>query len=284
MHIVPFDTFVEGLTDLKSATEVTEQASSSADLKCEAMDLADELLKLETICLESLAALVKKNPRWVPMLASCVGIGLEQLKRRLRYQLKTSGWIKLARRDSLLLVSELDKEFGLVSAVESQIRMQWTFAEVLADRALWSQGRASHSVRRGRHLENAVERVLNSLGLKFEMRNQFVGLHGRRAPCDFAVPKAGEEALIVGAVKGFNSTGSKLSDAVREVEEMANVRLPTQFVFAFVDGIGWLGRKADLKRIHSLWVRRSIDGVYSLSTLNQFEADVSSAAKRLGLS
>lgn len=283
MAVVPFEEFIEGLTDLQSASEDTYQASSSEQLKSDAIELARVMLSSPAITRELLAKLVNENPRRVPLLASCVGIGLEQLKRRLRYQLGTSGWVKLAKKDPLLLISELDKQFGLVGEVESQIRSQWTFAEVLADRALWSQGRASHSVRRGRQLENAVERVLNSLGLNFEMRKKFVGLHGRRAPCDFAVPVSGEGALIVGAVKGFNSTGSKLSDAVREVEEMAQVRLPTQFVFAFIDGIGWLGRQADLRRIHGLWSRRSIDGLYSLTTLNAFESDLTSAARRLGL-
>lgn len=89
--------------------------------------------------------------------------------------------------------------------------------------------------------------------------------------------------MIAIAIKGFNSTGSKLTDAAREVESMAEVRLPRQFIFAVIDGIGWLGRKSDLKRIHDLWVTHRIDGVYTLSQLSEFAADLSTAARRLGL-
>jgi hypothetical protein len=46
---------------------------------------------------------------------------------------------------------------------------------------------------------------------------------GRTAPCDLAIP--GTDAVIVVAARGFDSTGSKLTDAVREVEEMTDVRL-----------------------------------------------------------
>jgi hypothetical protein len=115
------------------------------------------------------------------------------------------------------------------------------------------------------------------------MRARFAGQRGHDAPCDFAIPAGGGEALIVGAVKGFDSTGSKLSDAVREIEQMAAVRLPRQFVFAFVDGIGWRGRRADLRRIHQLWVDRAIDGLYSLTWRDAFQADLAEAARRLGL-
>jgi hypothetical protein len=115
------------------------------------------------------------------------------------------------------------------------------------------------------------------------MRAKFVGRGGEQAPCDFAIPDDGADALIIGAVKGFNSTGSKLSDAVREIERMASVRLPRQFVFAFVDGIGWLGRQRDLKRIYDLWANQEIDGLYSLARIEVFRSDLEEAARRLVL-
>ncbi|MEI2775082.1 MAG: hypothetical protein V9G19_03735 [Tetrasphaera sp.] len=72
------------------------------------------------------------------------------------------------------------------------------------------------------------------------------------------------------AAKGFDSTGSKLSDAVREIEEMADARTGGQVALAVVDGIGWKGRMADLKRIWDLWDTGEIDGLYTLATLAQF--------------
>lgn len=85
------------------------------------------------------------------------------------------------------------------------------------------------------------------------------------------------------AAKGFDSTGSKLTDAVREIEDMANVRLPTQFVMAAVDGIGWKSRAADLRRIYELRATDRIDGLYTLNQLGDFRAALQEAAHRLGL-
>jgi hypothetical protein len=85
---------------------------------------------------------------------------------------------------------------------------------------------------------------------------------------------SGGEPVIVVAAKGFDSTGSKLTDAVREIEEMADVRLPRQFVLAVIDGIGWKSRIADLRRIHDLWANKQIDGMYSLANLDDFRDDL----------
>lgn len=137
--------------------------------------------------------------------------------------------------------------------------------------------------RAGRGLEDEVEAVIKALGLQPSMRGRFAGRDNRTAPCDFAIHGAGGEALIVGCVKGFNSTGSKLSDAVREVVQMADVRMPRQFVFAVIDGIGWLSRRADLERIYNLRRTDQIDGLYSLARLNEFRADLEQAARLRGL-
>lgn len=70
---------------------------------------------------------------------------------------------------------------------------------------------------------------------------------------------------------------------MREIKELADTRLARQFVFAFVDGIGWRGRRADLRRIFDLWANRHIDGLYCLRTVDAFQRDLTDAARRLGL-
>jgi len=119
--------------------------------------------------------------------------------------------------------------------------------------------------------------------VEYAMRTTFEGRGGRREPCDFPIPAGGPEAAVVGAAKGFDSTGSKLTDAVREVEAVANARLPEQFVVAIVDGIGWLRRQADLKRIHDLYREGRIDGLYTLGQIDRFEADLAEALRSRGL-
>ena len=131
----------------------------------------------------------------------------------------------------------------------------------------------------GRRLEDEIEAIANDLGLPSVVRTRFTGRGGRTAPCDLAIPAGDTHAQIVVAAKGFDSTGSKLTDAVREVEEMANVRLPAQFVMVVVDGIGWKSRQADLRRIYDLWASSHIDGMYTLASLDTFRSDLDSAAR-----
>lgn len=210
-------------------------------------------------------------------------VGDEQLKRKLQHGLGMSGWVLLARNRPLDLVGFLDEQFGFINALILERKKRWTFADVLAERYFLSRRRASRAVKRGKVVEDAVEGIVNELDLPHAMRTRFVGGGGKEAPCDLAIPEGGARAQIVIAAKGFNSTGSKLTDAVREVEAVAGARLPRQFVFVVVDGIGWLGRQADLKRIYAAWVEKRIDGLYSLATLVDFRRDVENAAKILKL-
>jgi hypothetical protein len=66
---------------------------------------------------------------------------------------------------------------------------------------------------------------------------------------------------------------------VREIQEMAEVRLPEQFIMVVVDGIGWKSRVSDLRKIYSLRERRAIDGMYTLASLSDFRRDLERAAR-----
>lgn len=97
------------------------------------------------------------------------------------------------------------------------------------------------------------------------------------------VPAGGRDCVIAVAAKGFDSTGSKLTDAVREIQEMADARTGRQIVLAVVDGIGWRGRMADLKRIWMLRETGEIDGLYSLASVDQLKLDLDRFATLRGI-
>lgn len=176
----------------------------------------------------------------------------------------------------------MDEQLGLVALVIAQAQRSWTWADVLA-RGMSSRQRAGSAIAQGRALEDEVESVIELLGLDFQARSRFEGVGGATAPADFVIPTDGSDAMITVAVKGFDSTGSKLTDASREIEEMAKIRKPTQYIFAIVDGHGWHRRMNDLRRIHGLWQRNEIDGLYNRASLNEFDAALQLAARRVGL-
>ncbi|MDP8908561.1 MAG: hypothetical protein M3N47_05475 [Chloroflexota bacterium] len=228
-----------------------------------------------------LAALVAEDPAIVPVLAAVAGFSQERFKTWLQSNFGTAGWITLGRKQAAELVDALERDFGLIALLEAQADRAWTWADILA-RIMSPRQQAGVWVQQGRDLEDAVEDRVKTLGLPYVARTRFTGAAGRTAPADFAIPD-GPDALIAVGVKAFDSTGSKLSDAAREIEEMVAVKTARQFVFAVVDGQGWLRRQSDLRRIHNLWADRLIDGLFTKSQLRDFEEALRQGAKRLGL-
>lgn len=272
-----FEEYLSTLGRLSSHVDPTAGTPASAALKAAAWSLG----ALEAVSVESLAAWVRENPSWVPALGLVVGLSQEQLKNQLRHHLGSSGWTTLARTRSQELVGMLEAEFDVVRLVSTQRFQSYDFGDILVARG-GTRATATRAGAAGRRIEDEIEAIAVDLGLECQTRTRFVGRHSRDAPCDLVIPN-GSDALIAVAAKGFDSTGSKLTDAVREIEEMANVRKPRQFIMAVIDGIGWKQRQADLRRIHTLWVDDQIDGMYTLATLGDFRDDLQAQAELRGL-
>lgn len=269
-----FDGFLAGLSSLVEPTPLVDLPQHA-----EIRTAAEHLLYLRPVDRSALSATIAEHPEWVPTLALVVGVSQERLKNYLKHRFGSSGWAMLARTKAAALIQELDKDYGLVAQLKADCARQFTLADVLIARAGGRQS-AGQSVKRGRRLEDEVEKIAQSLSLPYQLRTQFTGSGKEDLPCDLAIPAGGASAKIVCAVKGFDSTGSKLSDAVKEIRQLADYRRPTQFIFAIVDGIGWLSRKSDLRAIFALWEERRIDGLYSLTSLPEFAAALSEAADR----
>lgn len=229
-----------------------------------------------------LAAVLETDPGIAPVLAAAAGLSQERFRSWLSTHFGTGGWRTLSRTRATDLASLLESELGLLTVLEAEADRHWTWADVLA-RTMSSRQRATSAVRQGRHLEDQVEAAIRSVGLPFVPRTRFQGRQGSSSPVDFAVPAGGSNTQIAIGVKGFDSTGSKLTDARREIEEMAKVRLPRQYIYAVVDGQGWIRRQSDLLSIHQLWVDREIDGLYNQSSMGELTLSLAEAGERLGL-
>ena len=228
-----------------------------------------------------LAEALSKDPAVAPVFAAVVGLSQERFRTWLQGRFATAGWITLSRTRAAELIEQLDEDFAIVEALEVEAATEWTWADILA-RVMSPRQRAGSWVQQGRDLEDVVEDVIKGLGLPYVARTRFHGRADLTAPADFAIPD-GPGALIAVAVKAFDSTGSKLSDAAREIEQMVEAKTPRQYIFAVVDGQGWVRRKGDLRRIHESWQKQLVDGVYPRGKLEVFAADLETAAKRIRL-
>lgn len=278
MTISTFDDYLNSLTQLSNPFDPTLPTADSEAIRevvraLSAVPVTDRL---------SLSEFITCSPDSVPVLGLAVGLTREKLKNVLKHHLGSSGWVTLARDHPDDIINMLDQHYDLVRLIGEQRTRTYDFGDVLVARA-GTRRTATDASATGRRVEDEIEAVAKSLGLACETRTRFQGRNGQTAPCDLAIPGGGADAQIVVAAKGFDSTGSKLTDAVREVEEMAEKRLPSQYVMAAVDGIGWKSRVKDLRRIHELWETKQIDGLYTLSSLGDFRADLLAAAMRLGL-
>lgn len=276
-NLPSFEEYVSSLGHLTAHIDPTASTPEASAIKA----AADSLSALAAVTSETLTEWVTEHPHSVPALGLSVGLSQERLKNVLKHAFGSSGWITLSRERPADLVDMLDRDFDLVRQVEVQRADMYTFGDILVARAGTRVTATSAGVA-GRKVEDEIEAIARDLGLVCETRTRFTGRNSRTAPCDLAIP-SGADALIVVAAKGFDSTGSKLSDAVREIMEMADVRQPRQYVMAVIDGIGWKSRLADLRRIYELWLTKQIDGMYTLGSLDGFRVDLADAARRAGL-
>lgn len=268
-----FDQYLQSLGQLTVYVDPTAKSPEAADIKTAAASLAS----LGEITAATLTTWAGDHPHWVRVLGLAVGLSQEKLKNTLKDRLGSSGWVGLARERPGDLVTMLDENFDLVRLVREQRQRAYDFGDILVARAGTRQT-ATSGAASGRKLEDELEAIAKSLRLPYQVRTRFTGRSGRTAPCDLVIPTAANAQIAV-AAKGFDSTGSKLTDAVREIEEMAEVRRASQFIMAVIDGIGWKSRQNDLRKIHRLWENQDINGMYTLGTLDQFRKDLRQAAR-----
>ncbi len=243
---------------------------------------AASLARLPELAVDTVTAWLRREPARAEVLTLSVGLTSERTKRTLQARFGTASITALVRSRAGEVVEWLDAEYDLIDALRVQLDRQYTFGDVLVARA-GSRVRAASAGEQGRSVEDQIEDIACELGLITQVRTRFTGRGGRDAPCDLLVlDEAGTEHVAV-AAKGFDSTGSKLTDAVREIADMADVRLPRQAILAVVDGIGWLARQADLRRIHQMRASDQIDGLYTIATLDQFRRDLARFARLRGL-
>lgn len=274
---VSFEQYLDALGAMTPHVDPTTTTPQTEAIRA----AVDSLQTITPVTGQSLAQWANEHPRWAHVLGLVVGLSQEKLLMALKDGLGTSGAITLARDRPEELITFLTDRFDVIEMVNKQANREYGLADVLISRA-GTRVTATRATAAGRSIEDMIEDIAKDLGLPYATRTRFVGRGDQTGPADLVIPDSANAVIMV-AAKGFDSTGSKLSAAYEEIAKMAAVRKPTQFVMAVVDGIGWKSRKADLRRIHDLWTTNDIDGLYTVSALDQFRSDLEHAARLRGL-
>jgi hypothetical protein len=187
---------------------------------------------------------------------------------------KPSSWARVKR----IATSDPDRfaealvSAGVPEEIWSMIDRTWTIDDVLFERYRFGRGRAIAGQLRGRSLEDAVEAILRESGIPYEARVTFRSRTGT-AKCDFAIPSRDLPKIVI-ETKGFEATGSKLTDVLGDVEKIEKVRDHHMHFFVVTDGRGWFNRQSDLKRLVEFHDKGVIDMIYTSKRLPQLSKDL----------
>jgi hypothetical protein len=107
-------------------------------------------------------------------------------------------------------------DLSLPQIISEQLSRQWSVEDVLVERYRLTRGRALAGQKRGRSLENEVETVLRGVDVPYVRGVTFVGKKGAKAKCDFAIPSKNHPKIVMES-KGFEATGSKLTDFLGDI-------------------------------------------------------------------
>ena len=185
------------------------------------------------------------------------------------------GWSRLrtlSRKEPVRVADALVR-VGLLEVIRDQVWRDWTINDVLLDRYKLGRGRAIAGQSRGRGLENAVEAILRQIEVPFETRVTFTGSDGTTAKCDFAIPSR-KDPLIVIESKGYEATGSKLTDFLGDVLKIKQAKGYHMYLFVVTDGRGWFNRRSDLKRLVDLHSDGTIEMIYTRARLSRMADDI----------
>lgn len=113
-----------------------------------------------------------------------------------------------------------------------------------------------------RDLEAEVVAIARDLGLPHVAGADFAGLGGS-AP-----------ATCVVTARGMPFLGVVVCREPEPAEALAAVTSMSQVVLVVVDAANWRSSWPALRRIHTLWERRMVAGVYTVVSINELRGDV----------
>lgn len=224
-----------------------------------------------------LTALLRQHSDFLVIARLFLGVSQDRaasaFSQALGARLSWSG-LRARARQKPDAVAKAMVAMGLPEAMWEQMGRTWTVADVLNERYRLLRGRAIAGQQRGRALEEQVRAVLERTGVPYEYSVTFVGREGQTAKCDFAIPSRDRPKIVIEA-KGFEATGSKVTDALGDILKIARARAMHMYFFVVLDGTGWHHRPNDLRNIVQAQNAGRIDMIYTTSRLDELEREVS---------
>jgi hypothetical protein len=161
-------------------------------------------------------------------------------------------------------------KIGLIDAIRFHQSQEWGLEDILLERYKQLRGRAIRGQKRGQELESDIEKILKELqseiGLTYDIDQNFISQQGKKAKADFAIPSRMHPQIVIEA-KGYEATGSKLTDLLGDILKILQAKDKSTYFFFVTDGIGWFRRLSDLRKVVKHYQDGDIDMIYTRKTL-----------------
>ena len=212
-----------------------------------------------------------------------LGLSKDQFTNTLRATLATtSAGVTLYRKDSAAFINGL-VEMGLLESMAEQANRTLKWSDILVERLRSGRGSAISGQKRGRDVEDFAEAIVKTVfGGDYATRCTFVGLGGKLAKCDFAIPSRAAPRILIES-KGYGATGSKMTDVIGDIEKIIAAKRPDTALLFFTDGLTWRQRRSDLRKVVQYQNDGHILRIYTYAMADQFEADLRQLKAESGL-
>ncbi|MEX2444136.1 MAG: DpnII family type II restriction endonuclease [Alkalispirochaeta sp.] len=158
--------------------------------------------------------------------------------------------------------------------ISETVSGNYTWKDIIAERLKGGRGSAIKGQKRGRDLEDFVEKIVRSVFPNFSIRGRFAGLNGLSTEkADFAIP-SNETPEIIIEVKGYGATGSKQTDVIGDINRIVHEKRHDTTFLLFTDGISWRARQSDFRKLVEFQNRGYIYRIYTKSMVDDFCQDL----------
>lgn len=171
----------------------------------------------------------------------------------------------------------------LPEAMATTINYEPVWSDILVERLRSGRGSAIQGQKRGRGLEDFAEALVKEVfGDAYETRCTFTGADNKTAKCDVAVPDKIRPRIVI-EVKGYNATGSKMSDIIGDLDAIIDAKRHDTTLLFVTDGMTWKARAADLKKIVERQNQGKIARIYTTKMREDFLDDLRNLKQAMGL-
>jgi len=178
--------------------------------------------------------------------------------------------LRSGRSEFLAALQKLE----LPEAMAAAANFKPVWSDILIERLRSGRGKAIKGQRRGRDLEDFTEAVVREVfGDRFDRGCQFTGVGNRVAKSDFVIPDRHKPMIIIES-KGYGATGSKMTDVVGDANKIIEAKRPDVPFILITDGITWMRRTNDLRKLVQLQNQGKIMRIYTMKMAVQFQADL----------